>query len=76
MKIGGRGQVTIPKEIRERFGLGADTEVEFFVEHGEIILRKTKAPMALRKWRGYCGERFRELGFKSVDQYIEEVRGR
>jgi AbrB family looped-hinge helix DNA binding protein len=39
MKIGERGQVTIPKEIRERFGLGPETEVEFRVIGGSIVPR-------------------------------------
>ena len=29
MKLGVRGQVTIPKEIRDTFGLAPDTEIEF-----------------------------------------------
>jgi AbrB family looped-hinge helix DNA binding protein len=40
MKVGERGQVTIPKELRERFGLGPDTEVEFRVVNGSILLKK------------------------------------
>jgi len=40
MRIGERGQVTIRKGIRDRFGLGPDVEVEFHVEHGSIMLKK------------------------------------
>ena len=29
MKISERGQLTIPKELRDRFGLHKDVEVEF-----------------------------------------------
>ena len=32
MRVTSKGQVTIPLEIRERFGLLPDTEVEFIVE--------------------------------------------
>jgi len=39
MRIGERGQVTIPKEIRDRFSLGPETEVEFSVVHGSIVLK-------------------------------------
>ncbi|MEZ5399043.1 MAG: AbrB/MazE/SpoVT family DNA-binding domain-containing protein [Bryobacteraceae bacterium] len=76
MKVGERGQVTIPKEIRDRFGITAETEVEFLVEQGEIIVRKVAAPLALAKWKGFCGDRFRDLGLSSIDAYIDEVRGR
>lgn len=75
MKVGERGQVTIPKEIRERFAINADSEVEFRIEGGEIVLRKLTAPLALEKWKGYCADSLLRLGMSSVDEYIDEVRG-
>ncbi len=75
MKVGERGQVTIPKEIRERFAINADSEVEFRIEGGEIVLRKLTAPLALEKWKGYCSDSLLRLGMSSVDEYIDEVRG-
>ena len=76
MKVGDRGQVTIPKDIRDRFGLGPDTEVDFHVAHGAILLRKSPKKLDLKKWRGRCKQSFRELGYSSVDEFIEDVRGR
>jgi AbrB family looped-hinge helix DNA binding protein len=76
MKVGERGQVTIPKEIRERFGITPDTEVEFSVEKGSIILRKTPQKLDLAKWKGRCARSFKKLGYSSVDKFIEDVRGR
>ena len=32
MRITSKGQVTIPQEVRERFGLLPDTEVDFVVK--------------------------------------------
>jgi antitoxin PrlF len=40
MKITSKGQVTIPKEIREAFGLLPGTEVEFVPAESEIRVRK------------------------------------
>jgi AbrB family looped-hinge helix DNA binding protein len=40
MRITSKGQVTIPKEIREAAGLLPDTEVEFVMSAGRVILRK------------------------------------
>ena len=76
MKVGERGQVTIPKEIREKFGLGPETEVEFQVVRGSIVLRKAPARLNLGKWTGRCKESLRELGYTSVDKFIDDVRGR
>lgn len=40
MKITSKGQVTIPKGIRERYGLLPGTEVEFVAEGGQVKVRK------------------------------------
>lgn len=42
MKITSKGQVTIPKEIRDEFGLLPGTEVEFVAEGREVKVRKLK----------------------------------
>jgi AbrB family looped-hinge helix DNA binding protein len=79
MKIGERGQVTIPKDIREKFGLSTDTEVEFRIVKGAIVLAKAPKKLDLAKWKGRCKESFAELGYtgrRAVDRFIEDVRGR
>ncbi|HET7276320.1 MAG TPA: AbrB/MazE/SpoVT family DNA-binding domain-containing protein [Longimicrobiaceae bacterium] len=40
MKVSERGQVTIPLEMRERFGFLPDTEVEFVATDGALQIRK------------------------------------
>lgn len=76
MKIGERGQVTIPKEIREHFGLGPETEVEFLVVGSSIVLSKAPKKLNLAKWKGRCGGSFARLGYSAVDTFIDDVRGR
>jgi AbrB family looped-hinge helix DNA binding protein len=76
MKVGERGQVTIPKDIRERFGLGPDTEVEFAVVQDSIVLKKAPKKLNLARWRGRCAKSFAKLGYSSVDKFIEDIRGR
>lgn len=76
MKVGERGQVTIPKEIREQFGLGPETEVEFHVVAGSITLKKAPRKLNLAKWKGRCGDTFAKLGYSSVDRFLDDVRGR
>jgi AbrB family looped-hinge helix DNA binding protein len=75
MKLGERGQVTIPKEIRDRFGLRPDSEVEFRIVSGTIILRKAPKKLNLSKWKGRCSESLADLGLNSVDSFIDDVRG-
>ena len=76
MKIGKRGQVTIPKDLRERFELKHETEVEFQVVNNSILLRKKPRKLNLARWKGRCRESFKELGYSRVDEFIEDVRGR
>jgi len=76
MKIGERGQVTIPKDLRNRFGLGPETEVEFRVVRDTIVLQKKRKSLDLKKWKGACRRSFEDLGYESVDRYLEDVRGR
>jgi AbrB family looped-hinge helix DNA binding protein len=76
MRIGARGQVTIPKSIREQFGLGPETEVEFSMVGGSIVLKKASSKLNLAKWKGCCNDTFAKLGYSSVDEFIADVRGR
>lgn len=76
MRVGERGQVTIPKNIREQFGLGPETEIEFLVIDGSIVLRRVPKKLNLGKWKGRCAEEFAKLGYSSVDKFIDDVRGR
>jgi AbrB family looped-hinge helix DNA binding protein len=50
MRITSKGQVTIPQEIRERFGLLPDTEVEFVAKGNTVQIVKLKS--AARPTRG------------------------
>ena len=47
-----KGQVTIPKAIRERLGLRPGTLLEFCAEGGRLIGTKAVAEDVFRKWRG------------------------
>jgi len=76
VKVGERGQVTIPKELRERFGLRPETEVDFQVINGSIVLEKRPRKLNLVKWKGRCRSSLSELGYDSADDFIEDVRGR
>ena len=40
MRVTDKGQVTIPKELRDALGIGAGTEVRFEAEGNTIVVRK------------------------------------
>ncbi len=43
MRVTEKGQITIPKELRDALGIGAGTEVEFERRKDTIVVRKAKA---------------------------------
>ena len=40
MRVTAKGQVTIPKDLRDATGIGVGSEVEFVLEGDTIVLRK------------------------------------
>ena len=57
MRITSKGQVTIPRKIRERFGLLPHTEVEFVVKKNSVEIVKslskpTRGQVLVRRLRG------------------------
>jgi len=71
MKIGERGQITIPKKIREKYGLTPNMEVSFVEEEQGVLIRK-KGPhiSPVRQAYGILGKK------SSTDKYVEDIRGR
>ena len=67
-----KGQVTLPKQIRDALGLRPGSEVEFELEEGRVILRKLVHSKALRRWEGYLRAK---LPANSVDEMMEMLRG-
>jgi AbrB family looped-hinge helix DNA binding protein len=77
MKIGKRGQITIPEKFRERFGLHSSIEVEFVEEQGRLILRKMERDIdPVERVAGSSKTIFKKLGFNTSDDYLEELRER
>ena len=70
--IGERGQVVIPKRLRERFGLRAGQQVEFQEEPGRLVLTKA-VPVDDPVARIYGILKF-EDGW-DTDSMIEAMRG-
>jgi antitoxin PrlF len=56
VKVTSKGQITIPKEIRDEFGIRAESEVEWQVIGGVITLRKSgdrsRIRAAIERMRG------------------------
>jgi AbrB family looped-hinge helix DNA binding protein len=67
-----RGQITLPKAVRDALGLTKGTKLTVELDGGRIVLRKDVSD-ALRKIRG----RFKLAeGFTSTDEAMRALRGR
>jgi AbrB family looped-hinge helix DNA binding protein len=72
MRVTRKGQVTVPKRLRDKFGITTDTPVEFREERGRLVLVKKDAAPAVRRIRGRLGR----LPFgRDVDAFVRAVRG-
>lgn len=72
MRISERGQITIPKHLRERFGMNQNVEVEISPTEGGLLISKRSSSLhPVDRVAGILdGADF------DVDEYIEDIRGR
>ncbi|MBX3711554.1 MAG: AbrB/MazE/SpoVT family DNA-binding domain-containing protein [Lysobacter sp.] len=66
-----RGQITLPKAVRDALGLTKGSVLKVELEGSRIILRKS-VDDAISRARG----RFRLDGFATTDEAMQAVRGR
>jgi len=72
MKVGERGQITIPKGLRDQYGIDKDVEVELIPEKGGIRIQKlSRGTHPVDKVRGVIKLKHAS----SVDDYVREIRG-
>ena len=71
-KITTKGQITVPKQVRERMGLRTGDELEFIEERGVYRIKKHIPTAYLKKYRGYL----KDLAGNDPDKVIEEMRGK
>ena len=53
MKLTVKGQVTIPKHIRDILGISSHSEIEFIEENGRVYIARGKAKKQRPKFRKY-----------------------
>lgn len=71
-KITSKGQITLPKAVREHFNLQPGDEIEFIETEKGMRVRKYFAVSPFDEWRGYLTE----LAGRDPDELVDEMRGR
>ena len=55
MRVTTKGQVTIPRGVREAMGIAPESEVDFIEDKGRYYIVKTGNPSAKRKFHNLRG---------------------
>jgi len=67
--IAERGQVTIPKTLRERLGMKPGTTLEFSEERGRLVAVKVSPADPVARVYGCLGRKF------DTDAFMAQLRG-
>ena len=79
-KLGERGQVVIPKAMRDSLGLNKNSAIDFELKGTTIMLKPSREQemrnfdLAFKKYGGSLRKSFLAK-YKSVDDYLDQTRG-
>jgi AbrB family looped-hinge helix DNA binding protein len=68
-KVAERGQITIPKALRERLGIVPGTVLDFFEEQGRLIAKKSEPVDVVDHVYGRLGRG------RNTDDVMRDLRG-
>jgi AbrB family looped-hinge helix DNA binding protein len=71
-RITSKGQITIPQDIRNKFGFLPGMEVNIIVEDNKALIVKSRRENRFMYWLGR-GKRRSKI---EVDRRVNEIRGR
>ena len=70
-KVTSKGQITIPKKVREKLGVHPGEDVGFEEKDGIVFIKKAVTKSPFDKW---AGKLHRQKG-KKTDDIIRDLRG-
>ena len=70
-KVTSKGQVTIPKKVRERLGIHPGEDVGFEEKEGVVVIAKAVKKSPFDKWVG----KLAKLEGQKSDDLVKELRG-
>jgi antitoxin PrlF len=70
-RVTSKGQITIPKEVREKLGVHPGEEVGFQEKEGMLVISKVVIQSPFDKWAG----KLKHLKGQRSDNLVREARG-
>ncbi|HNY73077.1 MAG TPA: AbrB/MazE/SpoVT family DNA-binding domain-containing protein [Syntrophales bacterium] len=70
-RVTSKGQVTIPKEIRDKLGVHTGEDVGFEEKDGMLVISKVVTKSPFDKWVG----KLKDLEGQRSDDLVREARG-
>lgn len=70
-KMTSKGQITVPKAVRERLGLEPGDELEFVDEGEQLVIRRHDEDSRFARYRGILAH----LKGQDPDELVAEMRG-
>ncbi|MBI5639800.1 MAG: AbrB/MazE/SpoVT family DNA-binding domain-containing protein [Nitrospirae bacterium] len=70
-KVTSKGQVTIPKKVRDRLGVHPGEDVGFEEKEGVVVITKAVTKSPFDKWVG----KLAKLEGQKSDDLVKELRG-
>jgi AbrB family looped-hinge helix DNA binding protein len=68
MRVGRRGQITLPIEIRERLGVVSGGKIKFVLLGNQVELRS--ADLSVTRLQGVLGKPGKRVGLKQMDEAV------
>ncbi|MBE0425079.1 MAG: AbrB/MazE/SpoVT family DNA-binding domain-containing protein [Nitrospirae bacterium] len=69
-KVTSKGQITIPKNVRDKLGIKAGEGINFEEKDGVFYIKKSVVKSPFDKWKG----KLKTLKGKRSDEVIKELR--
>lgn len=71
-KVTSKGQITLPKSIRESLGIDYGDSVAFLRDEDGVRIQRNIGASPFKRWRGHLSD----LKGVDIDRLVDEMRGR
>ncbi|MGD0866044.1 MAG: AbrB/MazE/SpoVT family DNA-binding domain-containing protein [Rhizomicrobium sp.] len=68
MRVGNKGQVTLPKEVREKLGARSGDNVKFVVTNGQVEMQPVN--LSVTRLAGILGKPHKHVTLKQMDEAL------